>query len=129
MRKYNGTYGDVILDCHFASRDGTESADYIETADKIVSKIRNEEDVSSSEIAFLINTRTVNRKTVGYKFSENDNSKGALVISFSKIPKNCGECPMYMYEINQCYFGCGHCGRYLARPCDCPIQVKPDNIS
>lgn len=60
--------------------------------------------------------------------------KGTITLKFEKIPKECGECPCYIYEFDEdaffgdnmvgnCIFGCSIWGCRVKRPDDCPIEV------
>lgn len=64
----------------------------------------------------------------------NGNTKYRIVLSFDKLPSNCGECPLYnnskeSYEdmvsvgyYHRCPFKCNSVGCLVERPKDCPIK-------
>lgn len=75
---------------------------------------------------------------VKYDFNKGS-CKAYILLSFDSIPKNCGECPLYIeneiYDYDagwgsgykhECPFKCDNWGCLVDKPSDCPIVV-PDN--
>lgn len=73
----------------------------------------------------------------GYELNPEVTQKGTITLGFTVIPKNCGECPLYMSNISvddepswgsgishYCPFGADYYGCLVERPADCPIIIK-----
>lgn len=73
----------------------------------------------------------------GYEINPQDSARGSITLAFDVIPKNCGECPLYVNNVliddgpmwgsgisHSCPFGCDYHGCLIERPCDCPIKIK-----
>lgn len=76
---------------------------------------------------------------MGMKINDKRNCAGYILLSFDKLPKNCGECQLYKdnsYYDEDAFWGsgvihyCPYCddmfGCLVERPKGCPI-VTPDN--